>query len=91
MRLDPHQVASLWVDVMAASVRQSTRCVKPLAFPRDVGVAGLVVVQFLGDEPERRVDGGRAACRVGLGGGLRDLALRVSGRVREVLPVASGR
>ena len=55
MRLGPYQVVSPWVDAMADSIRQSTRCVQPLAFPRDVGVVGLVVLQFLGDELEQRV------------------------------------
>jgi hypothetical protein len=34
-------------------------------FPRDVGVVGLVVVQFLRDELEQCVDGGRLRARSG--------------------------
>jgi hypothetical protein len=51
---------------------------------RDVGVVGLAVVQFPCDELKRRVDGGRAACRVGLSGGLHDWRYGSAGKIRGV-------
>ena len=51
--------------------------------PGGVAVVGLVVVQFLGDDLQQRIDGGRAACRVELGGGPCDLAPRATGPTRQ--------